>query len=1347
MLQASHGGEMIENSRESKNDKDISAQLIRVLKTYGGDRKQALKEHVRLDYLYALSDQRENLVEWYPFGANGRILEVGSGYGALTGVYSRKAAYVDVLDESQDNLEVNCLRHVELGGRENIRYIKGNIRGLASDVLKDMDLGKGETLQAARYDYIVFAGTLGENAGEEIRAAKSLLKPGGELIIAACNPFGLKYWAGAKKDPYSFSKEALIRLLSETGDGGDMEFYYPMPDYRIPVTIFSDQYLPGKGDLTDTVTAYDYPGYLSLDIGAAFDAVCQDGQFDRYANAYLAIWRQAGAAAERGAGDHADGCRAEYIKYNRTRKEEFQIKTVILGKPRRVEKTALVRAGIEHIASFEEKCRELNRQHRNLRFARPGVKEGQAGFPYIKGETLAQRLGQVIGNGKAPVDTVGEALEMILEVDASCYCLFEVTSEFTSVFGELPDGARVGSDSLMVSNIDMLFENILLGDERYCLDYEWVFFFPVPVEYIKYRILFYFFRQYRSLLTAYRQAEDWLKEFGIEEETAKVYEAMEGSFQAYVHGENQKIYLENYYVRTKTFRELTRVDQELERTKERLDQLRNQSRLQLKEKDANIRKMTEVQRLTQNHVTNLETMIGDLRHEIGEMAKTLDYLNRHEALLFKIRRKLGEKFNARFPKGTVKRKKLALAKEYVFHPLRSLRLYGSEEGKNLLEGDFAIGSEYREHGKLYFVREENPVVSIIIPVYNQIHYTYACLVSILEHTKDVPYEVIIADDVSTDATERLERYAQGLVICRNKENQGFLRNCNQGAKAARGKYVMFLNNDTQVTQGWLSSLVNLIESDDSIGMVGSKLVYPDGRLQEAGGIIWSDGSGWNYGRLDDPDKPEYNYVKDVDYISGAAILLSRELWERIGGFDERFAPAYCEDSDLAFAVRAAGYRVVYQPLSKVIHFEGISNGTDVQGSGLKRYQAVNSEKLKEKWADEFARQCENNGNPDPFRARERSMGKPMILVVDHYVPTYDRDAGSKTTFQYLKMFLKMGYVVKFLGDNFFHEEPYSTVLQQMGIEILYGQDYQAGIWDWLRAHGSDIQFAYLNRPHIASKYIDYIKENTDIKVIYYGHDLHFLREGREYELTGNPERKEASEYWRSVELSLMYKAEMSYYPSYVERDAIKAIDDGIPVKDIVAYVYDQFRDDIPGDFARREGILFVGGFAHPPNGDAVLWFVKEVYPLIRTQMEKAGKQPPDFYVVGSKVTKEIQELEQPGNGVIIKGFVSDEELRQLYDTVRIVVVPLRYGAGVKGKVVEALYHGAAIVTTSVGAEGIADAKQVMTVEDEAASLAAGVLWLYSNPKECEELSRKAQAYVRERYSVDAAWSVVGEDFV
>ena len=236
-------------------------------------------------------------------------------------------------------------------------------------------------------------------------------------------------------------------------------------------------------------------------------------------------------------------------------------------------------------------------------------------------------------------------------------------------------------------------------------------------------------------------------------------------------------------------------------------------------------------------------------------------------------------------------------------------------------------------------------------------------------------------------------------------------------------------------------------------------------------------------------------------------------------------------------------RVVYQPKSKVIHFEGISNGTDVNGTGLKRYQVENSEKLKEKWKEEFKNQCVNNGNPNPFRARERSMGKKIIVVIDHYVPTFDKDAGSKTTFQYLKMFLKKGYVVKFIGDNYLHEEPYMSTLQQMGIEVLYGQEYLTGIWDWLVKNGKDIHVAYLNRPHIATKYVDFIKEHTDIKMIYYGHDLHFMREFREYELTGDVKKRQESEYWKSIEFSLFHKVAVSYYPSYVEEEAIHAVDE------------------------------------------------------------------------------------------------------------------------------------------------------------------------------------------------------------
>lgn len=1032
-----------------------------------------------------------------------------------------------------------------------------------------------------------------------------------------------------------------------------------------------------------------------------------------------------------------------FVKYNRTRQEKFQIKTQILEEDKTlfVEKTALCEEGIPHIRSFNEKYNLLTSQNDSIKLVKPEVSEDgrTARFAYLKGRTMAELLGEELASGGI-VDAVKRGMELIYDIKPEFISDFHVTPEFKEVFASAGEPVEVeeGGPSYAASNIDALFENMLVTEEGvYALDYEWVFLFPVPAGFVKYRTLHYFYRQFKSIIgEKFGDQASFLKEFGIEERLLPLYEKMERSFQEYVHGENQRTYQEDFMVKTKTLTELKQVDRELERARERLSQLR----AEIAEKDTALKKVQEVQRLTNNHVANLEVIISDLRREIGEMGKTLTYLNRHEAVIFKIRRKIGQAFNRAYPKGTRKRKILGYCKNTLLHPVRYIGMYTSEEGKNRIKGDFEIGEEYLQYGKLNFPVEEHPEVSIIIPVYNQIHYTYLCLASILEHTKDVSYEILIADDVSSDATEHLGEFVSNITVCRNETNQGFLRNCNNAAKSARGRYVMFLNNDTQVTEGWLSSLVNLIKSDPSIGMVGSKLVYPDGRLQEAGGIIWSDGSGWNYGRLDNPDKAEYNYVKDVDYISGAAILLSNELWKQIGGFDERYAPAYCEDSDLAFEVRKAGYRVVYQPLSKVIHFEGVSNGTDVNGGGLKRYQVENSEKLKEKWKEEFKNQCVNTGNPNPFRVRERSTGKPVILVVDHYVPTFDKDAGSKTTFQYLKMFLKKGYVVKFVGDNYLHEEPYTTVLQQMGIEVLYGQEYLTGIWDWLDKNGKEINVAYLNRPHIAAKYVDYIAEHTGIKIIYYGHDLHFLREFREYELTGDVQKKRDSEYWKSIEFALMHKAAVSYYPSVVEEEAIHDVDETINVKAITAYVYDTFLENLNMDFAKREGLLFVGGFAHPPNADAVLWFAKEIFPMIREKLDV------NFYVVGSRVTEEIKALEQPGSGIIVRGFVSEEELSELYRNCRIVVVPLRYGAGVKGKVVEAIYNGAPIVTTSVGSEGIPGVEDVLLVEDKPEDFAGAVAELYTDEKRLCELCARTQEYIKDHFSVDAAWEVVREDF-
>jgi GT2 family glycosyltransferase len=313
----------------------------------------------------------------------------------------------------------------------------------------------------------------------------------------------------------------------------------------------------------------------------------------------------------------------------------------------------------------------------------------------------------------------------------------------------------------------------------------------------------------------------------------------------------------------------------------------------------------------------------------------------------------------------------------------------------------------------------NCEVSIVIPVHNNAKYTYNCLRSLSEATRG-SFEVIVINDASIDETEDLLKNIENIKIIKNDENQGFIASCNRGAKSSRGKYILFLNNDTILTDNWLELLVEAIK-EDKAGAVGAKLIYPDGKLQEAGGIIWNDASGWNYGRGDDPQKPEYNFARDVDYCSGAALLVRKDLFERYGGFDTRFKPAYYEDTDLCFNIRSQGYRVLYQPRSVVVHFEGENSGKDATSS-TKRYQEINKLKFFDKWRDVLDKEHYKPDSRNVFMARIHKTGK-NILVIDHCVPTFDKDSGSYRMYNFLKILVEIGHKVTFIGDNLKQVEP------------------------------------------------------------------------------------------------------------------------------------------------------------------------------------------------------------------------------------------------------------------------------------------------------------------------------------
>ncbi len=636
--------------------------------------------------------------------------------------------------------------------------------------------------------------------------------------------------------------------------------------------------------------------------------------------------------------------------------------------------------------------------------------------------------------------------------------------------------------------------------------------------------------------------------------------------------------------------------------------------------------------------------------------------------------------------------------------------------------------------QLVFPPEAAPRLSIVIPVYNQYRMTMQCLQSVLQHSGDVAYEIILADDLSTDLTASITDRVGNITVVRGDRNRGFVENCNAGAVHARGEYLLFLNNDTSVTQDWLEPLCSVLDNDATVGVVGPKLLFADGLLQEAGGIVWDDASGWNYGRADDPEKPAYNYLKEVDYVSGACLMIRHDLWRQIGGFDEMYAPAYYEDTDLAFAARAAGYRVIYQPDSRVYHFEGVSNGVELD-AGLKQYQLINQQTFLEKWQAQLTQDHFPNA-VRVFRARDRSRYRRTVLIIDHYVPHYDKDAGSRSTFMYVKLMVEMGYRVMFLGANFFPHKPYTQTLQQLGVEVLVGEWMARNQDAWLKENAAEIDCIYLHRPHIAEQVLDSLdKMEPRPPIIYFGHDLHYLRTERELEVSGNSSLAREAKSWRRREYAVFDRVDKVYYPSQIEVDEVAQHRPQLAARAIPLYALED-RSQPVYRHQERSGILFVGGFNHPPNVDGIVWFVDEVMPRIAPDIQ--------LHVVGSNPSDAVQDLQS--ERVQVYGYLSDEELDAIYGRVSLAVVPLRFGAGVKGKVLEALQQGVPLVTTSIGAEGIPDAGEVMHIADDAETMAELVLAVDQGAPDLLDKTLAYADYLQRHFSKSRAAAILREDF-
>lgn len=574
---------------------------------------------------------------------------------------------------------------------------------------------------------------------------------------------------------------------------------------------------------------------------------------------------------------------------------------------------------------------------------------------------------------------------------------------------------------------------------------------------------------------------------------------------------------------------------------------------------------------------------------------------------------------------------------------------------------------------LVFPVVDSPDVSIVIPAHNKVEITYLALASLLLAHNRATFEVILVDDASTDETATLEEVVSGITIIHNAAAQRFIRACNAGAARARGKYVALLNNDVEVTNGWLDALIDAFGRFGKVGLVGSKLLYPDGRLQDAGGIIWGTGNPWNYGNGQNPWDPRFCYARQADYLCGAAMMTTSEIWEEVGGLSSYLEPMYFEDTDFAFKVRAAGYTTWFVPSSIVYHYEGMTSGTDTS-SGFKRYQEVNRPKFKRRWAADYAKFGPQGVMPDLEKDRG-IVGR--VLFIDYATPRPDRDAGSHAAIQEIRLVQSLGYKVTFLPRNMAHLGSYTEALEKMGVEVIYAPFFLT-VEEYLEKHATDFDAFFITRFYVARDVIDRLRRLApQTKILFNNADLHFLRELRAGMAANDPVKIAAARETRTLELEVMQKSDVVLSYNEVEHSVIHSHTDGQVLVAKCPWVV-EMPDTVP-PLEGRAGLSFLGNYLHSPNAEAVVWFARQVMPRLA-----AGNPDLQFVIYGSAMTDEIKALES--DQIRPEGFV--EKIADAYDQHRIFVAPLLSGAGIKGKVLAALAHGVPCVLTPTAAEGI-----------------------------------------------------------
>jgi len=647
----------------------------------------------------------------------------------------------------------------------------------------------------------------------------------------------------------------------------------------------------------------------------------------------------------------------------------------------------------------------------------------------------------------------------------------------------------------------------------------------------------------------------------------------------------------------------------------------------------------------------------------------------------------------------------------------------ARSSRTLLEAFLASGA------RLPFAHTAQSQVSVILVLFNRAELTLRCLRSLLEQA--LPVELVVVDNASSDETARLLSRVEGATIIKSPENVGFLCASNLAAAAATGEYLLFLNNDAELLPGSLASAVCTAGRSPDVGAVGGRIMLHDGSLQEAGSILWRDGSCSGYGRGDSPGLPEYQFARDVDFCSAALLLTPRQLFLDLGGFDERFAPAYYEDVDYCVRLWQSGHRVVYDPGTVALHVE-FASAQSAAAAVARQTVARDAFCAKHR---EWLRGQPDCASTGMLAARRRPGRGLAVLFVDDRTPRLSAGFGFPRAAEIIRAFDDLGHFVTLYPTSLVGEDWRDAYLDiPVSVEVMLGWgpgrlkefcQERASLYDCIvvsRAHNMRLLRARLGSP-----------SRWGPPVLYDAEAVEAIRDEGRRRLAGRPAPDEEVRRLVDEELALADGVAGVWSVSDSERRRFES------ARASTVHVVGHAVEPRLGQrsWADRDGLLFVGAFHElSPNTDAVLWFVREVLPRVRARLPRAH-----LTVVGQDPPPEVSDIDIP-DVEVVAGTV---DLEPLYDRARVFIAPTRFGAGIPIKVIHAAAHGVPVVCTPLLAEqlGWVDGADLLAA-GTADGFADACVSLLTSQDQWEMVREGALRRVRSEYSRERLRSSLDE---